>query len=448
MKSYDKLTLALAQITKKEQLVEIFLGLKESDEEQGLNIESAFEKIQKPLVDAAMRWQQTVANENKTVTQEQVTRIREILEMTKLRYQAETATYLSYLDAMSRRRAELEGFANEVEEKFRDDIFDGISCFMDEKRNILLERIVRETNPQARLMDAYVKPITKFIRWLVVKVTKKKTKVTEWDQSLVERVLELELGEESVKVAMARVLDEAQSAYESAWQKKLQESPPDLQVLKAFTSVVSSVQSVDAGLNTEISTIASVGGLGGTLAGTFGLAATSYLTLNYALVHVFPPAVLATLVITAATFALTHKSAVADRQKQVEKVVRHYYMSLIAVAFTTPMKESENMKILQLIRRASKSKIEQYSNHWEECIAGKLRHADYQDLTRAIAQHVEAINKAIQICENNDEGGDLDKVETTTPILKSSAPKTLQCKKKASWLVRLRQVFDATKGEE
>ncbi|MCI0454756.1 MAG: hypothetical protein L0Y68_07155 [Candidatus Dadabacteria bacterium] len=71
--------------------------------------------------------------------------LRDDLEQAAQIIRSRMTPYLSYSETMARRKADLQGFAHEAEQKFIDDLMDEIGNYIDNKRKILSDRIENET---------------------------------------------------------------------------------------------------------------------------------------------------------------------------------------------------------------------------------------------------------------------------------------------------------------
>ena len=232
------------------------------------------------------------------------------------------ALYLSYSDMMARKEAEFQAFAREAEQRFLDELMDGLQEYLDQKRASLSDRVEKELSAAERIADATYRPIAHVLS----RAVKLKTR-TSWNQPFVERILDAELGPEVLTRDLATIAETAKNNFESAWQKKMEESAPNLEMLRALSGSALHSGHDLIGFDLEISTQVFVSGMTAALAGTFALAA-GWHTLAYAMANVFPPAAIMTALLGTVTFVLTGKRARENRKERVRKAIEQYHALL------------------------------------------------------------------------------------------------------------------------
>jgi len=149
---------------------------------------------------------------------------------------------------------------------------DGIGEYIDDKRELLFHRIESELTTVQRLSDTLVRPAGKLVKWVGEKVGVR-GRAGSWAQLFIERLLDAELGPRVLEHDIGIIIEKAKTDFELVWEKKVQDDPPDLEIMKSLAGLASKSSHSGVGFNLEISTHVLTGGLSAALAGTFALAA-------------------------------------------------------------------------------------------------------------------------------------------------------------------------------
>ena len=399
---FVRLRTALVNLVHTEEVRVMLDTLKAKDPENGKVIEdnllSIIDSCSKKASDflAVTKLNSGVKKEERLLHEVLVAQdLRDNVEQAAQIIRARMTPYLSYSETMARRKADLQGFAHEAEQKFIDDLMDEIGDYMDNKRKILSDRIENETTTTARLADTFIKPAAKGAKWISEKAGMTE-KDSSWDKLLVERLLEEELGSEILKRDISKIVEKKKQEFESSWQKKIAQNPPDVETIKLLAGSTGKHGHTDIGIHLEISTNVLTGGISAALAATFGLAA-GWHTLEYALLEVFPPAAIIVVLLTAVTFAFTGKTARESRKQQIEKVIKQYYAMLIISLFKQPLKEFNNQTLPQVLHQKTTECVDTVLEHWEKQISGELTVEDYRGLTNVVIQFLAKLDKAAEL---------------------------------------------------
>jgi len=335
-----------------------------------------------------------LSNDSKLKILLELQEIRSELTLSSQEVRAKLTPYLSYSETMARRRSDLLSIGREAEIKFLDDLMDGISKYFDDKREMLINRIDKETNLKSRLTDTFITPAAKGLKFLTDKIGMN-TEEEHWHKLFLEELLEEELGIEKLKSDLSGIIEKAQNDFEATWQNKVAENPPDIQMLKILSRTGQDSSTSNIGIHLEISTTVLTGGIGAALAATFGLAA-GWHTLEYALFNVFPPAAILVVLITAITFKYTEDSTKKSHKEQVEKIIKQYYADIIASLLQKPLSEFNNQSLPQVLTNKSSECIETVIEQWEKQISGNLTVDDYRNLDGLIVNYISKIDTAYE----------------------------------------------------
>jgi hypothetical protein len=289
---------------------------------------------------------------------------------------------------MARKEAEFQAFAREAEQRFLDELMDGLQEYLDQKRASLSDRVEKELSAAERIADATYRPIAHVLS----RAVKLKTR-TSWNQPFVERILDAELGPEVLTRDLATIAETAKNNFESAWQKKMEESAPNLEMLRALSGSALHGGHHSIGFDLEISTQVFVSGMTAALAGTFALAA-GWHTLAYAMANVFPPAAIMTALLGTVTFVLTGKRARENRKERVRKAIEQYHAQLMTCLFRMRMPEFGNKALPHALHELSAKCIEGVLSRWEHEISGPLQVVDFRNVTDLFSRYVTKLNRA------------------------------------------------------
>jgi hypothetical protein len=385
----NDLTKLLKQIIDFTAYNDIISKLIEIDEEHATNIyvslTSALKENHKAILEA----------------QESRDKLRYLLYREAVEIKAYTSSYLSYSETMATREANLWHFALTVTEQFFNLIFDGLDDYFLAKKKIMIMETERQCNWHSTITDSSIKALG------ILNYAKKALKATnnymglglnidEQDvvntNTIVEELLSKHLEPKQVSIDMAKIMEEAQKRISQVWEKQIVEQSPDFSQLKAFASNANDnlMPTFNFELGAAEQTL--LVGFTGALIGTFGLA-FGWHTLAYAMIHVFPPIAIFTILATLGVAFFTKERALENRIKQVEKAVNSYHKYFIVQIDTTKFSELENKTLREAMIDKSKEIITQTLRKWQEIISGNLTTEHYRIIIGATTEHLKLIDK-------------------------------------------------------
>jgi len=402
----------------------VFEGLKSKDAENGKMIEESLNPTIEQCSSRISKWVEQHKGKflrAKRLTTKMVLALENLqntLEATADEIKVKLSPFISYSETMARRKADLQAFAAETEQKLVAGLLDDIERLFDEKRKRLCNKIDIEFGAKERLTDTFLKPLGKGIDWAMEKTGLKVTKDDKWHQTWLEQAIEAEFGKEILEKELKGIFKKAQDNFQKAWEKKALESPPDLKVTESLMGSGKD-KSISLPLNLDISTAFLTSGAATSIATVAGLAA-GWHTLEYALATVLPPAAVITLLSTALAFLFTAESVKENRKDQVKRLIETYYGKLLTsllylkrikreekliksnngIKIKIKKEKTEYSSLYELIHNASINCVNNIIEKWEREISGNLTSEDYHKLSLEISKYLTKVNTAIEYIKN------------------------------------------------
>lgn len=371
---------------------EVISQLKLIDENHANNIyialKSAFEENHRAIMEAKGN----------------IDKLKYLLYREAVEIKAHTSSYLSYSETMATREANLWKFALAVSEKFFTFIFDRLDDYFLIKKQIMEEDIKRQAKWHTTIKESSIKALSliNYAKRALKKTNEymgSKLNINEQDvintHSIVEEVLSKHLEPEQVSIDIAEILEEAQKKITQEWEQYITEQSPDFGQLKAFASKTGN--NIMPTFNFELGRAEQtfIVGLTGALVGTFGLAA-GWHTLTYAMLHVFPPIAIFTIIATLSVAWFTKDKALKNRIKQMEEAVNSYHKYFIVQIDTGKLSELNGKTLREAIIENSHDIINKTMKKWQEMISGKLTVDHYRMIIAASTEHLKLIDKCFE----------------------------------------------------
>jgi len=144
-------------------------------------------------------------------------------------------------------------------------------------------------------------------------------------------------------------------------------------------------------------------GLGGTLAGTFSLAA-GWHVLAYAMAHVFYPVALLAAAARVGVAVLDQDRALEKRREKIRDAVNQSHRNLLVELETGKFEELGQQTLRQWLMARSKAVVIGTVSGWERNISGDLSGDHYRKLGAACTAHLQLIGDAIDALSGAAEG--------------------------------------------
>jgi len=375
-------------------LYEFLDQLADKDQASGLELKEMF----LPLTEDALRIALTCRSEvdskariDDAHTKLELNRLAQQLDNLSTSLQSRITPYLSYSDAMARRRADLEKFAREMTGTFIQGLLDAIADYFDTKENQLVSLIEKEFDLAERAKDAFVRSPAKVAAKGVKAATDLAGKFVKKPipgvptppepDTFLERIIKDGLTA-SLQKDLSGLIVKRIEAFKEEWRRKISGESPDLQFAFAAPN---DHASTTVGPELDVSLQALGTGLGASAAAVAGLAA-GWHTLEYALAHVFPPAGVITAVITGAVMLATQEKSKRDKEERVKKVIRQVHQEVLQALLSKGL--------IRAVHRACDQCVEGVVEAWEKAISGRLLLDDYRQLSARLSSFLAALKTA------------------------------------------------------
>jgi hypothetical protein len=324
---------------------------------------------------------------------------REVVEV-----RAHSSSYLSYSEMMATREANLTRFAMGVTGRFFDLIFDSLDEYFQGKKSLMIEECQSRSEWYSTISDSSKKLLTpvNIASRLVGAASDRlglQTGLTGADlvdtKGVVESVLVRYLDPKQVTHDVTAILEHASAIVEETWKKEIKAQAPDLAELKAFSS-----RSTDSfGPATEfqfgIAEQTFAVGVGAALVGSFGLAA-GWHTLTYAMINVFPPVAIFSVLAAVGLAFVTKDRALENRRQQISGAADKYHQQLLLQIDTQKMEELGGRSMRDAMIEKNERIVARTIRQWEESISGNLRAEHYRLLIAATTQHLMLVDIALK----------------------------------------------------
>ena len=330
-------------------------------------------------------------------------RLRYWLYREAVEVKAHSSSYLSYSEMMATREANLMRFAMGVTGRFFDLIFDSLDEYFHAKKSLMIDECESRSEWYSTISDSSRKLLApvNFASRLVGAASDRlglQTGLTGTDvvdtKGVVESVLSHHLDPKQVTQDVTTILQNASARVEETWKKEIKAQAPDLTELKAFASRSADSGGTAAEFQLGIAEQTFAVGLGAALVGSFGLAA-GWHTLTYAMLNVFPPvAIFSVLAAVGLAFA-TKDRALENRRQQISGAADKYHQQLLLQIDTQKMEELNGRSMRDAMAEKNECIVAGTIRQWEESISGNLRTEHYRMLIAATTRHLMLVDTAL-----------------------------------------------------
>jgi len=328
-------------------------------------------------------------------------RLRYWLYREAVEIKAHTSSYLSYSEMMATREANLWKFTLGSTDQFFETVFDELDTYFATKKNRMLADCNEKSTWYSGLADSSKKILTP------VNLAKKKVgeaaeklgvELPEGDivdtKSIVERLLDKHVNPNDLKTDITRILGRAGDRFTENWKKQIQSQAPDLSSLKAFASNSATISAPAIAFQFGIPEQTLAMGIAGGVAGVVGLAA-GWHTLTYALINVFPPVAIFSVIAAVSLAILTQNRTMENRQSQIAEVVNQYHRQLLLHIDSQRIQELNGQTMRDAINQQNRTIVKNTLEQWQKMISGNLTTEHYRLLVGATTTHLLLVEKAL-----------------------------------------------------
>ena len=315
---------------------------------------------------------------------------------------AHTSSYLSYAEMMATREANLWKFALTVTEQFFNLVFDALDAYFETKKRLMLQECEAQSSWYSSIADSSRKLL------VPVNLAKKLVDVATdrigvdvipdgaivSTKGIVEGLLGRHLNPKQVEGDVVRILEEASQRIKATWEKEIQSQAPDLSTLKVFASHSATMSGPRVSFQLGVAEQTFAVGIAGGVVGAMGLAA-GWHTLTYAMINVFPPVAIFSVIAAVGLAVLTKGKVLENRRKQVVEAVNQYHRHLLTHIHTQRMQELNGQTIRDAINEQNRKIVAETLEQWESMISGKLRSEHYRMLITATTSHLILVEKSL-----------------------------------------------------
>jgi len=203
--------------------------------------------------------------------------------------------------------------------------------------------------------------------------------------TLVGELVSKHLAPNIIKKNLEAVFDEANKVYQLKWEEAVKKQSSALLISNKSYSELDVLGAPQA-YNPSSAEVAGLVGVSAAVIGTAGLAA-GWHTLSYAMLNVFPPIAVFT-VIAAAGLAMWNKGkALKEREAQIKEAVRGIHRQLLLQVDFTPIKVLGNKSIRKAMRENSEKILRDISQKWRKALLSGLDILSLEALSSAAKEH-------------------------------------------------------------
>jgi hypothetical protein len=331
-------------------------------------------------------------------------RLKYYLYREAIEIKAHTSSYLSYVEMMASREANLWRFAFTVTEQFFDLVFDALDDYFDTKKALMLNECETASGWYSTIADSSKKLLApaNLAKSLLEKAAHRIGADVELPEGevfdtkgIVEGILSQHLDPSTVADGVEKILDQATQRVRQTWEKEVKLQAPDLSTLKAFASHSGNDGGTTVSFELGIAEQTFAVGVTGAVVGAVGLAA-GWHTITYAMLHVFPPVAIFSVLAAIGVAVFTKDRALDGRRKQVADAVNQYHRHLLLQIDTQKMEELGGKTMRQAMSDRSQQIVSETLRSWENAISGDLRAEHYQLLIGATTAHLMLVEEALQ----------------------------------------------------
>ncbi len=363
----------LEKIIELDSFKNILKTIKDKNIKAGENIETSLRsKIEKH--------HQVLEDENSTIQEIKVALLNEFIILKDYKSEIE-----NFCNNNLSRQNELLKFVIEVNESFFDQLYEKVDIYFYNKKLKIFKEIDINSKWHTGIVDSSRKGLSMINRGL--------NKEVFYDKTLVEDILEKHLGKDELAKEISKIFQDSMDDYEKQWQKKTQDLS---KVLKHDYSLMAINHSYNLNYKFEmgIAEQTFLTGISSALAGSLGLAA-GWHTITYAMMNVFPPVAIFTVIASIVTGIATQDAATEKRKKQVEEIIKQYDRYLTAQIETGTFKELDDLTIRKYIVTKSKEIVENLLKKFDDIFLAGLDYNDYEKIKEAIINHLELIDTVL-----------------------------------------------------
>lgn len=314
------------------------------------------------------------------------------------------SNYLSVSETMALRESRLREAAMSSIDRFFDFLFEGSDRFFDHKQAAILESLESLNTPGNMLVDAKAKlfksangafeALRQTTLKLDIQIPLPDRSALD-DRCLIEKAIGAHLSPCQLKEGLAEVVEAVTRQFEADWKRVITEQTPDLEQVRAFASGISGINPMDIRIDLGVAEQTFAAGIAAGVIGSIGLA-MGWHTIIYALLNVFPPIAIFT-VIASVTLAFWQRDKMHDKRKShVAQIMRDMKDTFKLAIFNEKQGDLEGRTLFETIMTLNADIIKKTVESWQSAICGKLTLMDYRKLIHAATEHLTCVEALIE----------------------------------------------------
>lgn len=319
----------------------------------------------------------------------------------KVAVQAESSTYLNYLNELNRIENKMLHERTRIIEQFKTTLQQGLHMYFEQQLTQMKEAVEQNIKWHSSLADTSKKAAA----WVynpLVKMAKKSSIPQEKlenideldDRSIVEKTLAHYLHPTAIEKTYNLLIKQALDDYEKQWEHIIARYTPNLDGLQTLSMSTITMNNNQLKHRLGMSERALGLTVGSAVVGTIGLAA-GWHTLTYAALNVFPPIAVFAVIATIATAVVGKGHEIKKQHEQLTEAVKAYEEHLFQ-QIDPPRLEKMQQSVFLKIEKTSDIIVQQAIAEWERQLFGKLTIKDYEQVINELVTYASFVDEAIR----------------------------------------------------
>jgi len=265
------------------------------------------------------------------------------------------------------------------------------------------------------------------------------SKEDQTKSTLVGKLIHEHLSPTIIKKNLEHIFNEANKTYHTKWQAVVKDQSSALLVdNKSYSEL--DVLGAHQAYNPSSAEITGLVGFSAAVIGTVSLAA-GWHTLSYAMLSVFPPVAIFTVMATFGLAVWNEDKALEKKEKQIRGAIKGIHRQLLLQVDITPIKELEGKSIRQAMQKNSETIVKTVTQAWRKTLLGDFDATQFEALSSAAKRHTNLIASCLsELDDKIPDDHKLYRRKEFRPVCSTkifSLEETSFLKSYGSWLVAL-----------